>query len=269
MTELAVDFLDTSIDPSAVKAAGYAGVLMYTRVLTAAICEKYLAAGLGVATIFEYAADESLQGAAKGTSDGQMAARQLRAVGQPPGTLHTVNLADFAPAVAELPNIVAYWDAYLAETSAWHVLPYGTGWLAQAAHLPEWQNAMNDNGVAGSLVAAQAVIYQRTSPTRVIAGVSPSSFDEDVILSAVPWWTSQPVHAATPTAADPPTTTTAKERNMILINDGGAQYLLREQGPPIVLPPGAEIAALAEALATGHSATPMPTIVAALRNTTA
>lgn len=198
---LAFDALSTTIDPAAAKAAGYEAFLGYTRVLTPAICQKYLAVGMGVGTIFEYQANESLQGAAKGTADGKLAAQQLTALGQPAGTVHVVNLADFAPTQSELPAVEAYWKAYTAETAAWHVIPYGTGWLLQAMAQLGWQNAMNDNGVPGSTVVTNAVVYQRTQPTRTIAGTSPGSYDEDIILETLPWWG---LNTPQPTPGGPP-----------------------------------------------------------------
>jgi peptidoglycan hydrolase-like protein with peptidoglycan-binding domain len=169
--------------------------LHYLRNLTADRVAALHAAGLGVGTIFETLADESLGGAAVGAADGQTAAAQMRALGQPAGTVHAVNLADFAPTADQLPAIVAYWAAYRAATAAWQVIPYGTGWLAQAAHLAEWQNAMDNNGVPGSLVAAGAVLYQRVQPTLSIPG---ADYDEDVILAPLNWW------AATPDPPPPP-----------------------------------------------------------------
>lgn len=199
MTGLAIDFYGARPNPQAVKTAGYTAVLFYLR--NPADPHAYINAGLGVGTIFEYLADESLQGAAKGTADGRLAAQQMTALGQPAGTVHMVNLADFAPTPTQLPAIRAYWLAYLAETSAWRVLPYGTGWLLQALDTLGWQNAMNDNGMVGSAVVPQAVLYQRVIPTLHIAGTAAGEYDEDVILQPLPWWgspqPSAPVVSAT------------------------------------------------------------------------
>lgn len=189
MPDLAIDSLSTTISPQAIKDVGYVGVLNYLRNITADVVAGYHSAGLGFGSIFETLANESLSGAPAGSRDGQTAAAQMQKLGQPTGTLHVVNLADFAATSTELSVIEAYWNAYLAQTSAWHVIPYGTGWLLQAMNQPGWQNAMNDNGVLGSTVVPQAVLYQRVQPTHVIPG---ASYDEDVILQPLPWWTSQP-----------------------------------------------------------------------------
>jgi len=242
MTGLAFDALSTSIDPAAAKQAGYEAFLGYTRVLTADVCQRYINAGLGVATIFEYQADESLQGSAKGTADGQLAAQQLTALGQEHGTLHVVNLADFAPTPSQLPTIVAYWQAYVAQTSAWHVIPYGPRWLLDAMGVKGWQNAMDDNGEAGDVVSANAVVYQRVTPTRTIAGTTAHTYDEDVVLADLPWWGL--------TIPVPPAPFIAKETHMFVAAGlpigQSAAYLVMECGK-IVLPDPDDLGALCKA----------------------
>ena len=198
--QLAVDMLSTTIDPAAIKAAGYVAVLRYLKNLTPEEAHGYLAHGLGIGTIFESAATESLGGAAAGAQDGAVAAAMMRSLGQPAGTVHVVNLSDFAPTPADLPAITAYWHAYTAQTRQWQVIPYATGWLLHATGFLGWQNAMDDEGVPGSRVSSRAVIYQRVAPTKRIAG----SYDEDVILSdALRWWGITAPTPANPTPEEP------------------------------------------------------------------
>lgn len=186
---LGIDFYGARPNPQAIKDADYEIVLRYLRNLTAAEAESYLAVGLGLVTIFETSAQASLGGAAAGQHDGATAAAQMRALNQPAGTLSTVNLSDFVPVPAQLPAIEAYWQAYESETSEWLILPYGTGWLGEQMNHSEWENAENDNGVLGSTVVPQAVIYQRITPTKPqIAGTKPGDYDEDAFFALLPIW---------------------------------------------------------------------------------
>lgn len=179
----------------ATKEAGYVAVLRYLRNLTRAEAQAYLAAGLGVGTIFETAADEAALGAAVGASDGRVAASQAAVIGQPWGTLLVVNLADFAASPAQLPAIAAYFDAFRAEAAQYQTCGYGTAYVLEelAPARPGvvwWQNAEDDNGVPGSVVWPGAWLYQRTAPTLQIPGVGQSQYDEDLVIRAPNWWAS-------------------------------------------------------------------------------
>lgn len=198
MPDLAIDALSTTISPGAIKAAGYIGVLNYLRNVTRDVVDGYHAVGLGFGSIFETEASESLGGAAAGIRDGQTAYAQMIALGQPRGTLHVVNLGDFAPIPSEVPVIRDYWTAYVQQVNAWSVIPYGTGWLLQQLALYGWQNAMDNNGFSGSMVVPEAVLYQRVRPTRSIPN---ASYDEDVVISPLHWWVSS---VPIPVPAPPP-----------------------------------------------------------------
>jgi hypothetical protein len=186
-TVLAIDALDVTIPAAAIKAAGYVGCLHYLRNLTEDRCLKLLDAGLGVGTIFETIAAESLGGAGAGARDGQIAAAQMIGLGQPPGTLHAVNLADFKPSAGQIGAIGDYFAGYLAQTKTWQVLPYATGFVLKSLGVLGWQNAMDDNGVPGSVVVPTAVMYQDTQPTLTIPN---ASYDQDVVINPtlVNWW---------------------------------------------------------------------------------
>jgi hypothetical protein len=198
VTAYAVDMLDTAINPAAIKAAGYSAVNRYLRNLTAAEADGYLKAGLGVATIFETNAQESLGGAPSGATDGETAVAQAKSVGQQPGSLHWVNLSDFAPPPSDIPQILAYWRAYKADASYLQVGGYATGYvidqLVKAGETgPWWQNAMNDSGWLGTTLHPQTSLYQDTSPTLPAIAGAAGQYDQDVIIdSSLRWWTLDP-----------------------------------------------------------------------------
>lgn len=197
MTELALDALGLAgIPPAEIKAAGYSAALGYLRNLTRGTVDALLAAGVDVGTIFETGAQESTLGAGAGSSDGATARAEAEALGQPAGSILWVNLGDFANTPAEVPAIFAYYRAFRAQTGAYTVGGYASAYLMQAlaglgAPGPWWQNGITDNGIPGSIVSAMASLYQRTLPTLQIPGHA-GSYDEDVILKPVPWWSSAP-----------------------------------------------------------------------------
>lgn len=194
VTQLAIDALDTTIPPAAIRAAGYVGVLHYLRNLTTARVQELHAAGLGVGTIFETNAAESLGGTSAGIRDGQIARQYMTALNQPVNTLHIVNVADFKPTAPQLPIIQEYYQAYYSETHQWQTLPYATGFVLNSLGVG-WQNPMDDNGVPGNIVVPNAAIYQRVTPTLNIPN---ASYDEDVIIHPVVWWLP-PVPIPSPT----------------------------------------------------------------------
>lgn len=200
-TELAIDALGlASIPPAAVKNSGYVAALGYLRNLTPQVVNAYLSAGLGVGTIFETAADEALGGTPLGSADGAAAAKQARSLGQPPGTILFVNLGDFAISAAEIPSVIAYYKAFRVQAAQYAVGAYATGYgiieLA-AAGLPGpwWQNAIDDNGVPGSVVTNLTALYQRVSPTVSIPGQA-GNYDENVQITPLPWWSTGGVPVA-------------------------------------------------------------------------
>lgn len=195
MPALACDYLSPPAPAQAIKAAGYDAVLRYLRDLTAAEVTELHTAGLGIGTIFETLADEALGDTMVGERDGAMALSMARAIGQTPGTYLTFNIADFKPAPTQIRALADYLNAFEAALQGEYVFgPYGTSWvISQLTHNEAdelwWQNAEDNNGVSGSIVNPGAALYQRVTPTLSIAG-STGSWDEDVILKPIPWWTS-------------------------------------------------------------------------------
>lgn len=202
MARFAIDMLSTTIDPAAIKAAGFVAVLRYLRNLTAPEVAGYLNAGLGVGTIFETDATRSLGGAAAGTADGQLAASQAAGIGQPHGTLLAVNLSDFAAGPSDIPPITTYWRSFKDAVGDYQVCGYATGYVIdmlvkQGEVGPWWQNAMNDSSWIGNRLHPDASLYQDTQVTLpLIAGTPVTSYDQDAIIAPLKWWTT-----ATP---DPP-----------------------------------------------------------------
>ena len=188
---LALDALGLgAIPPAEIRAAGYVAALGYLRVLSRATVDGLHSAGVGVGTIFETGAQESTLGAGAGSADGATARAEAETLGQPAGSILWVNLGDFANTPTEVPAIFAYYRAFRAHTTGYTVGGYASAYLIQAlkglgAPGPWWQNAIDDNGIPGSIVSSSASLYQRTVPTLHIPG---QSYDESVILQPVPWW---------------------------------------------------------------------------------
>lgn len=205
---LACDYLDAPAPAAAFTAAGYVAVLRYLRNLTQADVAEAHAAGLGVGTIFETLADEALQGNAKGHVDGAAAAAGARTLGQPDGTLLVVNLGDFKPTPAQVPAIHSYFAGFDAEVPDFAICAYATSYLigqlaALGAHPIWWQNAMDDQGVRGNVVHPTASLYQRVTPTAHVSAPG-GSWDEDVILKPIPWWTAARAPSAPPSPRPAP-----------------------------------------------------------------
>jgi len=213
---LAIDYAWARPDPAAIRAAGYTAVLRYlsadpTKNLSAAEAAALLEAGLGIGLIWETTAQRSQSGAEAGAADGEAAVAQARALGFPAGGLLLANLGDFAAAAADLAEIHDYYYAFRrVPRFVYQPGGYGTGWLidqlvAAGAIGVWWQNAMDDQGVSGSVVSQHASIYQRVTPSRAIAGSQAADFDEDVygFGPAEPaWWLPAPV--APPPPPPPP-----------------------------------------------------------------
>lgn len=191
----AADMLSPTINPAAIRAAGFVAVLRYLRNLSVPEITGYLDAGLGVGTIFETSADRSLGGRAAGASDGVIAASQASQLGQPAGTLLVVNLSDFAPPPSDIPAIAAYWVAFVAGATQYQCCGYATGFVIdalvnQGMKGPWWQNAMDDSGWSGDKLHPQSSMYQDTLATLpLIAGTRPSDYDQDAIIAPLNWWT--------------------------------------------------------------------------------
>ncbi len=208
---LACDFLYEPASPAAIKAAGYETVLTYLRVLTKTRVAAYHAVGLNVGPIFETLATEALGGAAKGAADGALVRSQCQALGQPAGSAVWFNVSDFQPTATQIAALSAYLEAFETALGDYAYGPYGTSYvintLAHTSRQLWWQNAENDNGVPGDIVNPAAVLYQRVTPTLAIAGASPGSWDEDVVVNTAspPWW-GPATKPTTPTPTTKPAT---------------------------------------------------------------
>lgn len=200
---LACDYSTARPDPSAIRQAGYVAVLRYLSAnvspgkdLTKAEADALLSAGLGIGVVWETSAQRALSGTVGGAMDGQDAAIEANAIGLPAGCLLLVNVGDFIVTPDEVDVIHAYYMAFTAEVDKWQYGAYGTAYIIDGlvklgAHGLWWQNAMNDQNESGSVVSPNAGIYQRVTPTKIITGVSAASYDEDVIIRNVNWWTKQ------------------------------------------------------------------------------
>lgn len=200
MTELSIDYSYARPAPAAIRAAGYAGVWRYLsgtakKDLTPAEAAALHAAGLGIGCIWETTAARALAGAAAGTADGSAAAAQAKAAGLPAGAPLLVAVADFAATAGQLDALMGYYHAWRQETGQWQTGGYATGFVigglvARGAQGLWWQNAMDDAGMRGTTVSPHAAVYQRTAPTRVIAGTRAGDWDENVAVGspAVAWW---------------------------------------------------------------------------------
>lgn len=250
---LGIDFFGARPNPAAIKAAGYDVVFRYNRNTGPGEPEAYMAAGLGYIPIDETNGQEALGGASAGVRDGAAAAAYYRSIGLPAGMTVTVNLSDFAPTPDQVPAIQAYWRGYISQTQAWAVVPYDTGWLAEALNLPSWENAMNDNGVSGSTVVPQAVVYQRTSPTRPqIAGTNPGDYDEDVFLAPLTIWGLAPAPERKPPVNLPPLSGPIVCGVLRPQNDG--YWLIGQDGGIFAFGKAPALPSLAGKLTPGHFA---------------
>lgn len=207
MSLLAIDYAWARPDPAAIKAAGYDAVLRYlsadpTKNLTPGEAAALHAAGLGIGLIWETTAQAALGGGPAGAADGAQAVGEAQALGLPEGCLLIANLGDFAATADQLAAIHAYYYAF-RRVPGFSYQPggYATGYIieqlvAAGAIGVWWQNAIDDQGVSGSVVADHASIYQRRTPTLTIAGTAPGDFDEDVWgfgpSPSPAWWMPSP-----------------------------------------------------------------------------
>lgn len=220
----AIDISTARPAAAAIRAAGYSAVLGYLsggllldgqpKDLDAAYIASLHAEPLGVGFIWETGAQVSLEGQAQGTADGQAALAELRSLGAPAGMMVLANLGDFAATAEQIAVIHDYYYGFHQQLLAYQVGGYATGYIieqlvAGGAIGIWWQNAIDDEGVSGSVVTAAASLYQRTTPTLpAIAGTSPGDYDEDVygFQTAPNWW--QPAAAAPPATGPTPAPTT-------------------------------------------------------------
>jgi hypothetical protein len=197
MAEIAgIDFAYTHPNPAAVRAAGYQFVIGYVsnspgKNMTAVLASAYHAAGLGVGLVWETTADRVRSGAAGGAVDGAAASAQAKAIGYP-ADCHVYFAVDYAAPARDFPVAQAYADAFDAHC-AYPVGIYGDFAVIEHFVTPGqrpvrsgWQTV----GWSSGLVSAKANLYQRnTYHYRAIAGVTQSSYDENVVMHDAPlWW---------------------------------------------------------------------------------
>lgn len=186
---LAIDYSFTHPTPSAIRAAGYAGVLRYVsptpqKNLSAPERDALWVARLGILLAWEStAARASTGGRAGGEADGVTATQQADALGYPAGApiffavdedVTWAAVSDYMAGVkAACPYDVRVYGSAAIVDAAWAT--YAMGWQTEA-----W---------SGTTVSEHACLYQRAIPTRAIAGAPPGSYDEDVVLATLRWWT--------------------------------------------------------------------------------
>ncbi len=146
--------------------------------LTKAEAGQLTDAGIAVFVSFEYAADAVTKGAAQGRADGQLASRQLAAVGAPRGvTVYFAvdfDISDYAPRLAETPAhaaaklgpAAAYFTAIADLNPAYKIGIYGGYWACSRA-LDAGLAAMAWQTVAwsGGQRDPRAVLYQVAGTT--------------------------------------------------------------------------------------------------------
>lgn len=223
----------TPLDPAAVKAAGYAGVIRYIappgavydpKRLTLVERDRIFAAGLSILLVFESYATRATEGAPSAFFDAHTAVQQAHALGYPDDVpilfaCDTNTTADqvcsyFVDVATIRPCCGAYGGINVVDP----LLADGTvsyGWQTCA-----W---------SGDKVSQAAHLYQRLKPTLSM----PGSYDEDVLLRPLPLWTS--------TQSQP----RPKEDRMDVVRDSSSNrcYLRTADGKLIYIPDGPDLAA--------------------------
>lgn len=192
-----IDCAWTKPNAPAVKAARYDAVIGYishdpSKDLTAAQAANYVAHDVGAGFVFESTASRAGQGYAAGITDAKYAIREAKRRGYPKGCA-----LFFAVDFDAAPDHVEPYFRGVADQAAkrgyrrYKVGPYGG--IRVVAYIDEhvpgctvfWQTAAWS---AGKLSKA-AHIYQRvTKKGKAIAGVTRSSYDENVICRPVTLW---------------------------------------------------------------------------------
>lgn len=207
MPDLYVDFSTSRPAPAAIKAAGYRGVIRYAsrggnaKNLTLPEYEDYQAEDLDVLIVWETTGTDALQGAPAGTADAEGAETLTDALGYPTDPQHPILYAiDFGATAQQVVPVEAYFTAIRAYARNHGWGPYGSLSVcaAVAAVVPGAAGYWQTVAWSGGKVWALANLYQRLSPTLPqIAGTSPGSYDEDVLLL--------PFAGAPPLPVPPPT----------------------------------------------------------------
>lgn len=187
--DLWIDFAFTKPPAANVRDAGYKGVIGYishdsTKDLQGGQAQAYLNAGLDVAYVWETTATRAAAGYAAGRQDVIEANNAASARGYPAwGVIFYAVDFDASPA-----GVLSYFDGVhdqggrpagiyagirpIDSIAGTNTITYG------------WQTA----AWSGGQVSGRAHLYQRSSRTRNIAGIDPSSTDEDVVLRPFPTW---------------------------------------------------------------------------------
>lgn len=200
---LAIDYAWQHPQPAQIRSAGYTAVIRYlsqdpTKDISPAEVLSLHANGLGIGLIWETTADRALGSTVAGQADGAAVHDRLHALGAPPGTPVLANLGDFVVVPSQLGAIRAYYTAFRGQLAEYQAGAggYGSGYLIEQlnADWPDdiwWQNAMDDQGIAGSTVVAPTSIYQRITPTRTLPDPA-GEYDEDAYgfgpRPVLAWW---------------------------------------------------------------------------------
>lgn len=204
MSDRVIDVSWSKPSPAAVKAAGYAGVIGYlshdaSKTMSGLYRDECFAHDLLIGLVFEDAATRALGGHVAGMADGQWANAEADALHWP-ADRPIYYAVDFDVAAGQVNAVLEYLTgAHDARPSRPAGL-YGGRLIIDAPQNTayRWQT----EAWSGAYVSPHACLYQRVRPTAVIAGVSTSSYDEDVVLRA-DWggW-----HPAAPAPPPPPPT---------------------------------------------------------------
>jgi hypothetical protein len=174
--------------------AGYTGVIGYIgldrtgKLLQKAWFDHYIAAGLGVSLVWELWAQRALAGYASGLADGRVAIGQAEALGYSHGsTLYFVLEDPTRLPQSQWPPVFAYAngveDAMNEAGNPYEIGGYGSQALLTAAFEKGLISRRWYVGPWGHDYSGADIVqwYKRTHP--VIAGCSPSDYDEDWVSS--------------------------------------------------------------------------------------
>lgn len=187
---LLIDCAWSKPSPSAVKAAGYKGVIGYIshdtgKDLDAEQAGKYVEAGLAVGFVFETTATRSAEGENAGAEDCRYAENEARKRGYPTGC-PIFYAVDFD---AHPSQVLGYFRGVKAAAKRYGWGPYGSARVVakvgkKLRPTATWQTVAWSGGV----LAPRADLYQRATRSHAIKGVARTSFDEDVLIRDVPLW---------------------------------------------------------------------------------
>lgn len=191
----AIDEAWAKADPVATYAAGYRAVLGYcsrdtSKIITAAYRQACRDAGLKVGLVFEDGADRALAGAAAGAADGALAEQQANDAGYDVAAA-LFFAVDFDAAPEQIAGPIRDYAIAFDNATRRPVGVYGSDTVVEGLVTPGvrpvrfgWQTA----GWSHGLLSSKANIYQRVGHVNwpLIAGMSATAFDEDVITAPIP-----------------------------------------------------------------------------------